>query len=30
MISFLILSNYDDLLDNTSHQGFEINDTTRH
>lgn len=29
MIKFLMLSNYDDLLDHTSHQGFEINDTTR-
>ena len=24
-----MLSNHDDLLDHTSHQGFEINDTTR-
>lgn len=29
MIKFLMLSNHDDLLDHTSHQGFEINDTTR-
>ena len=29
MIKFLMLSSYDDLLDHTSHQGFEINDTTR-
>ena len=29
MIKFLMLSNHDDLLDHTSHQGLEINDTTR-
>jgi len=29
IIKFLMLSNYDDLLGHTSHQGFEINDTTR-
>lgn len=29
MMKFLMVSSYDDLLDHTTHQGFEINDTTR-
>ena len=28
-MKFLMVSSYDDLLDHTTHQGFEINDTTR-
>lgn len=29
MLKFLMLSNHDDLLDHTSYQGFQIDDTTR-